>query len=163
MEDGTLLRVRWTILDREEMGEAIQAQWRAIGIDVAIEIVPGPVQLEMVNNRDFDLMYERQRSPDPLLMDMLWNSAHDVVGGWAWTGFVDEALDGLVGQLRTIPDRQDRCELAQEAQRIIMENALMLPTLSEPIFYAVSDEVQDFQLMSKGQFYFAHNTYLVRE
>ena len=141
VEDGTPLRVRWTILDREEMGEAIQAQWRAIGIDVAIEIVPGPVQLEMVNNRDFDLMYERQRSPDPLLMDMLWNSAHDVVGGWAWTGFVDEELDGLVGQLRTIPDTEARCELAQEAQRIIMENALMLPTLSEPIFYAVSDEV----------------------
>ena len=163
VEDGTPLRVRWTILDREEMGEAIQAQWRAIGIDVAIEIVPAPVQLEMVNNRDFDLMYERQRSPDPLLMDMLWNSAHDVVGGWAWTGFVDEELDGLVGQLRTIPDREARCELAQEAQRIIMENALMLPTLSEPIFYAVSDEVRDFELMSEGQFYFVHSARLVRE
>ena len=163
VEDGTRLRVRWTILDREEMGEAVQAQWRAIGIDVVIEIVPGPVQLEMVNNRDFDLMYERQRSPDPLLMDMLWNSAHDVVGGWAWTGFVDEELDRLVGQLRTIPDREARCQLAQEAQRIIMENALMLPTLSEPIFYAVSDEVRDFELMSEGQFYFVHNAYLVRE
>ena len=160
VDDGTPLRVRWTILDREEMGEAIQAQWRAIGIEVAIEIVPGPVQLEMVNNRDFDLMYERQRSPDPLLMDMLWNSAHDVVGGWAWTGFVDEELDGLVGQLRTIPDREARCELAQEAQRIIMENALMLPTLSEPIFYAVSDEVRGFELMSEGQFYFVHNARL---
>ena len=54
VDDGTPLRVRWTILDREEMGEAIQVQWHAIGIDVAIEIVPGPVQLEMVNNRDFD-------------------------------------------------------------------------------------------------------------
>ena len=145
------------------MGEAIQAQWRAIGIEVAIEIVLGPVQLEMVNNRDFDLMYERQRSPDPLLMDMLWNSAYDVVGGWAWTGFVDEELDGLVGQLRTIPDREARCELAQEAQRIIMENALMLPTLSEPIFYVVSDEVRDFELMSEGQFYFVHNAWLARE
>ncbi|MYH48732.1 MAG: hypothetical protein F4151_04190 [Gammaproteobacteria bacterium] len=163
VEDGTPLRVRWTILDREEMGEAVQAQWRAVGIDVAIEIVPGPVQLEMVNNRDFDLMYERQRSPDPLLMDMLWNSAHDVVGGWAWTGFVDEELDRLVGQLRTIPDTEARCQLAQEAQRIIMENALMLPTLSEPIFYAVSDEVRDFELMSEGQFYFVHNARLVRE
>ena len=39
----------------------------------------------------------------------------------------------------------------------------MLPTLSEPIFYAVSDEVRDFELMSEGQFYFVHNAYLVRE
>ena len=110
-----------------------------------------------------DLMYGRQRSPDPLLMDMLWNSAHDVVGGWAWTGFVDEELDGLVGQLRAIADLEARCELAQQAQRIIMENALMLPTPSEPILYAVSDEVRDFELMSKGQFFFVHSARLVRE
>ena len=163
VEDGTPLRVRWTILDREEMGEAVQAQWRMLGVDVAIEIVPGPVQLEMVNARDFDLIYERQRSPDPMLMDMLWNSAYDVVGGWAWTGFVDEELDGIVGQLRVIPDQETRCGLAREAQRIIMENALMLPTLSEPIFYAVSDEVHGFELASEGQFYFLHNVELVRE
>ena len=68
-----------------------------------------------------------------------------------------------MGQLRTIPDREARCELAQEAQRIIMENALMLPTLSEPIFYVVSDEVRDFELMSEGQFYFVHNAWLARE
>ncbi len=158
--DGTPLRVRWTILDREQIGEAVQAQWRLLGVDVAIEKVPGPVQLEMVNARDFDLIYERQRSPDPMLMDMVWNSAHDVVGGWAWTGFVDAELDAIVGQLRVLPDQEARCELAREAQRIIMDNALMLPTLSEPIFYAVSDAVQDFQLMSEGQFYFLHNTSL---
>ena len=144
------------------MGEAVQAQWRPLGIDLAIEIVPGPVQLERVNARDFDLIYERQRSPDPLLMDMLWNSAHDVVGGWAWTGFVDSELDGIVSQLRVIPDQERRCELAWEAQRIIMENTLMLPTLSEPIFYAVSDEVRGFELESEGQFYFVHNAHLVR-
>ncbi len=163
VEDGAPLRVRWTILDREEMGEAVQAQWRPLGIDLVLEIVPGPVQLERVNARDFDLIYERQRSPDPLLMDMLWNSAHDVVGGWAWSGFVDAELDGIVSQLRVLPEQEARCELARLAQRIIMDSALMLPTLSEPIFYAVSDHVRDFQLASEGQFYFVHNTHLVRE
>ena len=163
IDDGTPLRVRWTILDREEMGEAVQAQWRPLGIELVIEIVPGPVQLERVNARDFDLIYERQRSPDPLLMDMLWNSAHDVVGGWAWTGFVDAELDGIVGQLRVLPEREARCGLARQAQRIIMDNALMLPTLSEPIFYSVSDNVQEFQLASEGQFYFVHNAHLVRK
>ena len=163
VDDGTPLRVRWTILDREEMGEAVQAQWRPLGVDLAIEIVPGPVQLERVNARDFDLIYERQRSPDPLLMDMLWNSAHDVVGGWAWTGFADAELDGIVSRLRVLPEQETRCELAHQAQRIIMDNALMLPTLSEPIFYAVSDEVRGFELASEGQFYFVHNAHLVRE
>ena len=39
-----------------------------------------------------------------------------------------------------------------------MDNAVMLPTLSEPVFYAVSDKVQGFQLMSEGNYFFLHNT-----
>ncbi len=156
--DGTPLTLQWTVLSREEIGEAVQLQWRALGIDLVIDRVPGPIQLQRVNARDFDLIYERQRSPDPMLLDMVWNSANDVVGGWAWTGFVDERLDEVVRQLRTLPERDARCELAHEAQRIIMDNALMLPTLSEPIFYAVSDDVQNFELMSEGQFFYLHNT-----
>ena len=158
--DGTPLAFQWTVLDREEIGEAVQLQWRALGIDLVLDRVPGPVQLQRVNARDFDLIYERQRSPDPNVLDMIWNSANHVVGGWAWTGFVDERLDQVVRQLRMVPEREARCELAHEAQRIIMDNALVLPTLSEPIFYAISDDVQGFELMSEGQFFYLHNTTL---
>jgi len=93
-----------------------------------------------------------------MLLDMVWNSAYDAVGGWAWTGFVDTELDETVRQLRIVPDRDTRCELARTAQKIIMNEALMLPTLSEPVFYAVSDKVKDFQLMSEGNYFFLHNT-----
>ena len=159
--DGTPLELTWTMIHSEEIAEAIQSQWLEIGVRLRVEKVPGPVQLEKVNGRNFDIMYERQRSPDPLLLDMLFNSAHDVVGGWAWTGFVDDELDTLVSQLRTLPDLEARCKLSHRAQELVMENALLIPTLSEPIFYAVSDKVQGFQLMSEGQFFFLHNTTLV--
>jgi peptide/nickel transport system substrate-binding protein len=158
--DGTPLSLRWTVLHYEEIGEAIQSQWRELGIDLVIEMVPGPVQLERVNARDFDFIYERQRSPDPMILDMLWNSANDLVGGWAWTGFVNAELDETVSQLRVVPEQAARCELAHAAQKIIMDNALMIPTLSEPVFYAVSDRVVGFQLMSEGNYHFLHNTYI---
>ena len=158
---GQPLSFRWTILHSEEIGEAIQAQWRGLGINLVVEKVPGPVQLERVNARDFELMYERARSPDPLLLDQVWNSAHDVVGGWAWSGFVNAELDDIVGRLRVVPEKEARCELAYQAQKMIMDNALMLPTLSEPVFYAVSEKVAGFQLMSEGQFFFLHNTHLL--
>ncbi len=95
-----------------------------------------------------------------MLLDMVWNSANDVVGGWAWTGFVHAELDETVSRLRVVPEHEARCELAHKAQKIIMDNALMLPTLSEPVFYAVSDKVVGFQLMSEGNYFFLHNTYL---
>ena len=63
--DGTPLRIRYNVLHHKEIGEALQGQMRRAGIDLAVEVVPGPVQLDRVRKRDFELMYERQRSPDP--------------------------------------------------------------------------------------------------
>lgn len=160
VDDGTPLRIRFTVLHHQEIGEALQAQYRPVGIDLALEVVPGPVQLERVQQRDFDLMYERQRSPDPAILDQIWNSKWDQPGGWAWTGFKDAELDETVSQLRTVGDFEQRCQLAEEAQRIIMENALMLPTLSQPVFYAVSRTVQDFRLGAEGNWFFVNDTYI---
>ena len=160
VEDGTPLTIRWTTLHHVEIGEAMQAQWRLIGVDVQVEQVAGPIQIDMVNNRDFDLIYERQRSPDPMILDMIWNSRWDEPGGWAWTGFADPELDALVGQLRTVGDFEQRCDIAAQAQEIIMANALMAPTLSQPVFYALANNVVDFQLASEGNYFYLHNTYI---
>lgn len=157
VEDGTPLSVRWTVIHHQEIGEVVQAQYKAVGIDLEVQAVPGPVQLEMVGKRDFDLMYERQRSPSPLILDQVWNSKWDQPGGWAWTGYVDPELDKLVEQLRAIADADARCEVAKDAQKIIMENALMLPTLSQPIVVGLDDAVKGFQIGAEGNWFFLHN------
>ena len=157
--DGTPLRLRYNVLHHKEIGEVLQQQLRKAGIELAVEVVPGPVQIERVRNRDFELMYERQRSPDPAILDQVWNSKWDQPGGWAWTGFKDAKLDETVGKLRSLPEVAARCEAAKEAQKIIMENALMLPTLSDPVFVAYrTDKVKDFQLGSEGNWFFVNNT-----
>lgn len=160
VEDGTPLRMRWTVLHHTEIGEVVQGQWREVGIDLQLEQVAGPIQLERRNARDFDLMYERQRTPDPAILELVWNSANDVEGGWAWTGFVNAELDDAVTQILRVADPVERCELAYTAQRIILENAVMLPTLSQPQFYALSASVKGFQLSSESPYFFLHNTYI---
>ena len=160
--DGTPLKIRYNVLHHKEIGEALQAQYRRIGVDLAVEVVPGPVQLDRVRRRDFDLMYERQRSPDPQILDQVWNSKWDQPGGWAWTGFKDATLDTLLDKLRSVPDLAARCAAARDAQKIIMENALMLPTLSDPVFFALSPKVKEFQIGGEGNWFFLHNTWLER-
>jgi len=158
--DGTPLRVRWTVLHHRPIGEAVQQQLRRVGVDLVVEVVPGPVQLDRVNRRDFDLMYERQRSPDPVILDQIWNSRWDQPGGWAWTGFRNEELDRTVGQLRTLSNQDARCEAARQAQRIIMENALVFPTLSQPVLLAFSPRVQNFKMGAEGNWFYLHSTWL---
>ncbi len=160
VDDGTPLSLRWTVLHHTEIGEVVQGQWREVGIDLQLEQVSGPIQLERRNARDFDLMYERQRTPDPAVLELVWNSANDVEGGWAWTGFVNAELDEAVTQILQVADPDERCALAHTAQRIILENAVMLPTLSQPQFYALDDSVKNFQLSSESPYFFLHNTYI---
>ncbi|MHA3977016.1 ABC transporter substrate-binding protein [Halovulum sp. GXIMD14794] len=157
VEDGTPLTLRWSVLHHQEIGEVVQAQFKEVGIGLEVQVVPGPVQLEMVTNRDFELIYERQRSPSPLILDQVWNSKWDQPGGWAWTGYADPELDALLEQLRAIADADARCEVAREAQKIIMENALMLPTLSQPITVGLDQSVKGFQMGAEGNWFFLHN------
>lgn len=155
--DGTPLSIRWTVIHHQEIGEVVQAQYKQVGIDLQVQVVPGPVQLEMVGKRDFDLMYERQRSPSPLILDQVWNSKWDQPGGWAWTGYVNPELDKLLDQLRSIPDDQARCDVARQAQKIIMDNALMVPTLSQPIIIGLDKSVKGFQIGAEGNWFFLQN------
>jgi peptide/nickel transport system substrate-binding protein len=160
--DGTPLHIRYNTIHHKEIGEALQAQVRRAGIDLQVELVPGPVQIDRVRRRDFDLMFLRQRSPDPLILDQVWNSKWDQPGGWAWTGYKNEQLDQILNTLRSEPSFEKRCEAAKQAQKIIMDNALMLPTLTEPVFIALSAKVKDFQMGAEGNWFFLHSTSLER-
>jgi peptide/nickel transport system substrate-binding protein len=160
--DGTPLRVRWSTIHHREIGEAMQQQLRRVGVDLAVELLPGPIQLDRVTRRDFDLMFLRQRSPDPVILDQVWNSRWDQPGGWAWTGYKGEELDRTVAQLRVLSDQGARCETARTAQKIIMDNALVFPTLSQPVFIAMSPRVQNFRMGSEGNWFFLHSTWLQR-
>ena len=156
--DGTPMKIRWTVLHHKEIGEAVQQQLRKVGVELAVEVVPGPVQIERVRNRDFDLMYERQRSPDPYILDQVWNSKWDQPGGWAWTGYKNDELDETLNKLRALPSFEDRCAAAKVAQKTILENALQLSTLSDPVFVTYkTGRVNGFDMGSEGSWFFLNN------
>lgn len=161
VENGDPLIIRFSALHHEEIGEALQLTYKEIGIDLKVEVIPGPVQLDRVNQRDFELMYERQRSPDPRILDQIWNSKYDQPGGWAWSGLKIAEVDQLLEEIAASSDIEYRCELAKDVQRIVMENAGMLPTLSQPVYYAVDNSVKDFLLGAEGNWFFLNNAYIV--
>jgi len=158
--DGTPLTVGWTVLHHAEIGEFVQAELKQIGVNLKVETVPGPVQLERATKRDFDLMYERQRSPDPQILDMIWNPDYTQPGGWSWSGFEDPGLTAALKVIRTDPDNAKRCEAARDAQKIIMENAVTFPTLTQPTFLVMSSKVKGFKMGSEGTSFFLHDVSL---
>jgi peptide/nickel transport system substrate-binding protein len=160
VDDGTPLTIRWQVLHHQEIGETLQALFLEVGIDLQVEMVPGPVQLEQVQQRTFQIMYERLRSTDPKILDDIYNPAYDYPGGWAWTGYENPELTALLEEVASNPNDAVRCEAAQQAQEFIMNEALMVPTLSDPSFIVASSEVEGFEIGAEGTFFFLHNVSL---
>jgi peptide/nickel transport system substrate-binding protein len=161
--DGTPLNVLWTAIspDRDQpIGEILQAQLAQVGINLTLEIVPGPVQLQRVQERTFDLIYERQRNPTAAVLHQVWHSSNDRPGGWAWTGFHDAALDAILDEIQATADQAASCELAGQAQQIISDNALQLPTLGQPMYYVLAENVKGFTLGKEGNWFWLYNTYI---
>jgi ABC-type transport system substrate-binding protein len=156
-KDGEALEVRWTALHHGEIGEVLKAQLQEVGINIIVEVVAGPVQIDMATNRDFHLMYERQRGTDPVFMDIVWNSKNSGEGGWAWTGFKDETLDELLDKSNVEADLDTRCEYLVDAQKIIMENALTLGLFGQPRFWVVNENVDGFELGPSAWMYYPYN------
>jgi peptide/nickel transport system substrate-binding protein len=155
-KDGQPLDVRWTALHHGEIGEVLKAQLAEVGINIVVEVVAGPVQIDMATNRDFDLMYERQRGTDPVFMDLVWNSKNSGEGGWAWTGFKDDRVDELLDLSQVETDFDARCEALVEVQQIIMDNALTLGLFGQPRFWVVDKSVEGFELGPSAWIYYPY-------
>lgn len=161
-KDGEKLELGWYCIHNEIIGEIVSEQLKEIGIKINVRLVPGPVQLEAAQQRTFDFMYERERGPDIGYLRLFWHSDNAVSGGWSWTGFTDPVLDKWLDVLRTSTDEAERFAASGEAQRIILENALQVPTVAQPIFWVLKPEVENFRPTTAGNYFHLYDVWLNR-
>jgi peptide/nickel transport system substrate-binding protein len=159
-KDGKPLSFTISMLHHKEIGEYLATQFKQIGADMKIEVIPGPVQLQKVGNGDFDVMYERLRSFEPDDLFSIWYSKNNQPGGWAWSRFQDDKLDDTLLKTQTTADPSERCKQFIAAQQIILDKALALHTLDTPIYYAMDKSVKNFKLGAIGAWFFVKDMYI---
>lgn len=107
-----------------EVMDVLQAQWRAAGIGVEIIQVPSRSALfEAVATGDYNLVAWYEYGPDPAYLSRYFSSSGDL----NWTGYTSPELDTLLleGSRQTNDDA--RRSLYGQIQRVVMEQALILP------------------------------------
>jgi len=161
-KDGEDLELGWYCIHNEIIGEVVAEQLKEIGIKIVVQLVPGPVQLEAAQQKTFDFMYERERGPDFNYLWLFWHSDNAVSGGWSWTGFTDPELDMWLEIIKTSADQSARFAASGEAQRIIAENALQVPTVCQPMFWALTQEVKNFRPTTAGNYFHLYDVWLDR-
>ncbi|NIM92790.1 MAG: twin-arginine translocation signal domain-containing protein [Anaerolineales bacterium] len=121
--------------------ELFQAQMKEIGVDVQV------LQLDMLAAGEASANGEANISPnvisasDPSILGLLFHSR--MIGMFNWTYYKDDELDTLLDVAVTQMDRAERAASYSEIQKIIMDQALIIPLAETVILFVQGPEVQD--------------------
>ena len=151
-KDGEPLRIEILNIagqaDRRQVVQIVQDLWNDVGIEATIREIDGASFPPTMAEGDFQVAYgwfgENQ---EPIFA--LWL-------GTNWQNFGDEAaLDLLRGVSGTV-DREVRAEAIRAFQRIIAEEAAMLPIAPRPLLNVVAERLDGYAPTLSGSLWNAH-------
>ena len=127
------------------VGELIAEQWSRLGISVTVQAVPPLVRNAALESHDYEVAlahFVLPGDPDPY---PFWHETQTPVGQ-NYAGFRHRQISEIIEEARITRNREQRFELYQEFQRLIMEEVPAFP-LYVPVYnYAVDKQVQGVQI-----------------
>lgn len=140
--------------------QLIQDQWRDVGVRAVLDQVPNfNLLTEAVNSGEYNLVSFDTPGIDPAFL----NDYFITDGVRNWTGFSSPELDSILQQAVGITDENQRRALYLDAQRIVMNNALILPIREYRNLNAANGRIENLQFDAYGWFPILNNIHLVAE
>jgi peptide/nickel transport system substrate-binding protein len=133
----------------EAFSELLAGYLQATGFEVEMKIVDdaGAVSEALAGN--FNMLNMGWVKADPSPMRILFDSAN-IKGGAAYTHFVSPELDALLADADKQTDDTLRAKDYEDAQMIVMKNALVIPLFCYNRVYLMTSAVQNFTFDMEG-------------
>lgn len=134
----------WVAPQISRAAQMIQAQLQMAGIDVDLSQTEAGVFLAKLpeGKHDFDLM--RQTYADPQGLTRLVHSPG------RWNHYSNPKLDALLERADAELDPDKRFAILEEVQRIVLEDAAIIPLFSDTFMIAARKEVQGYKFDATG-------------
>jgi peptide/nickel transport system substrate-binding protein len=148
----TLIVPPWGLIP--DVAQLMQDQWRQIGVRAELDIAPSRSMIvERVNAGDYHLVAFYSFGNDPSLLNDYFFSE----GTLNWSQYRSSDLDNLLieGARQTDPD--GRAAAYRQLQRVILEQALILPIRDYVNLNAARAEIQGLTFDAYGWFPLLHN------
>ncbi len=133
----------------EAFNELLIGYLTSAGFDVQYRSMDDGAAYEELLAGNYTLVYMYWTRPDPTPLRYLFHS-ENTNGGGAWSNFVNEELDAALADGDTNTDENVRRQDYATAQKIIMENALVIPMFTVNTSYLTSPSVQGFTFDLEG-------------
>ncbi len=158
-KEGQPLRVEAYLMGwgfMPEVAQLLQAQFKAVGVEVRSQVVAYPAALEAAREGKHHLIPFTLSSSDPDILRTFFHSD----GGFNWAKVQDPRLDELLEEGARTLDSEERKELYAEAQQSIMAEALIIPIRDYVNLNAASAQVKGLRYGLSGWFPWLYDVYL---
>ncbi len=131
--------------------ELVQQQLREVGIDLQLDLVSTPEATARQGTKDFDATYYNSTRADGDILRTTFGLDGRNLNNRGPIPALDEVLSA---QLRTT-DPAERGELIEQAQQLVLDNGLWLPTVELSQAIGAAGAVQDlkFEASARLQFF----------
>jgi len=133
-KDGNKLHIQfWTLSDIvlfQNIAQAYQAQLKEVGVDMEIVTLARAAWGDGVNAGEHNLTIQIFGLSDPSVLSINFHSKNIAPpggSGFNWARYSDPALDKLLDDGEVELDDAKRVEIYGQAQKIILDNAIMIP------------------------------------
>lgn len=131
-KNGQRLTVTLTTSDfTKPFDEISQSNWKDVGIDLQLQPMAVAAAFQAIEDDKVNSSPQAWVSSDPVVLTNLFHSKN-IKGGYAWSKYSDPKLDQLLDSGQSTVDETQRGEIYAQIQKIIMENALLVPYYGNP-------------------------------
>lgn len=132
------------------IGEVLQAQLRQLGVNVEMEQMtwPGQMEVGISGERNMTVMGGSGFFASDALAGFFHSS--NAESGFNWSKIKDPKLDALLDEASQTTDPEQRKELYGQAQEFIMEQALILPVYDYTVLSGLDANVAGLHWSSIG-------------
>ncbi len=148
-KQGDVLKLSLTTVDDpilERVAETIKNQWENFGIDVEIKTFSvAEIENDIIKPRDYECLLFGEALgaiPDPF---PYWHSSQKKDPGLNLCKYENKEADALLEKARTTMNEEQRKELYQEFQNILIQDAPAVFLYSPDYLYFVSKEIKGIQ------------------
>ncbi len=141
------LSITLTVVDsgfNSVLAEEVKKRWSEVGVTVSLRIISGEQAIDVVKNRDFEvLIYGQSVGGDPDVY-AFWHSSQSGSAGLNLSNYNNPEADKLLTEARTSTNQDQRREKYQEFQKIVTADLPAIFLYSPAYTYVQGNKLQGF-------------------
>jgi peptide/nickel transport system substrate-binding protein len=142
-----------------EVGQMVQAMLRQIGVNAKTQVLAYPAAVAAAGAGEHNMIPQALSSSDPDILRTFFHSTN-AAGGFNWSKWINADMDQWLEAGVMTTDPVKRAELYEKIQKMIMDEALIIPIRDYVNLNVASSKVKGLQYAIQGWFPWLYDAYV---